>query len=68
MTKTDFATFVPTLDPRGRRGPPGGLPARDKLVEIRLPHNEQVELLALSSDAPLLAFRDRRPRWVHYGA
>lgn len=24
--------------------------------------------MALSSDAPLLAFRDRRPRWVHYGS
>lgn len=69
VTETDFATFVPTLIPGADDEVRlAGLPARDKLVEIWLPHNEQVELLALSSDAPLLAFRDRRPRWVHYGS
>jgi len=45
-----------------------GLGDGEKLVEIWLPHNESVELLALRSDAALDAFVDRRPVWVHYGS
>ncbi|MGX2993976.1 GDSL-type esterase/lipase family protein [Streptomyces sp. JNUCC 64] len=67
---TDFATGAITLD----EGPPGtalftGLPARDKDVEIWLPHNEGTELIALRTDAPVLAARDSgRPVWLHHGS
>ncbi|MFF3008365.1 SGNH/GDSL hydrolase family protein [Kitasatospora sp. NPDC057940] len=55
-------------------GPPGtarftGLPARDKTVEIWLPHTETTELLALDTDAPVTPVPDgTRRRWVHHGS
>ncbi|MFZ8756511.1 GDSL-type esterase/lipase family protein [Microbacterium sp. HMH0099] len=45
-----------------------GLPPGDKLVEIWLPHNEQVELVSLRADAPVHAERDMRPVWLHHGS
>jgi hypothetical protein len=46
-----------------------GLPARMKDVEIWLPHQEGVELIALRADAPAEpAHSHRRPRWVHHGS
>jgi hypothetical protein len=45
-----------------------GLDARDKLVELWLPHNETTELVALRSDEEVdAAPRDRRT-WVHHGS
>ncbi|MFD9692861.1 GDSL-type esterase/lipase family protein [Kitasatospora sp. NPDC059088] len=55
-------------------GPPGtahftGLPARDKTVEIWLPHTETTELIALDSDAPLTPVAaGTRNRWLHHGS
>lgn len=55
-------------------GPPGtvsftGLDARDKTVEIWLPHTETTELLGLRADAPVEPARaSGRPRWVHHGS
>lgn len=40
----------------------------DKNVEIWLPHNEQVELITLQSDAPVMPVRGEGRRWVHHGS
>ncbi|MDT9694686.1 SGNH/GDSL hydrolase family protein [Streptomyces sp. P17] len=46
-----------------------GLPARDKDVEIWLPHNETTELVALRTDAPVEPLPDRgRKVWLHHGS
>jgi hypothetical protein len=46
-----------------------GLPARDKDVEIWLPHNETTELVALRTDAPVVPAPDRGRRvWLHHGS
>jgi hypothetical protein len=55
-------------------GPPGtvrfdGLDARVKTVEIWLPHNETIELVALRTDAPLERAEVSAKRvWVHHGS
>ncbi|HMM95032.1 SGNH/GDSL hydrolase family protein [Phycicoccus sp.] len=69
LLTTDIATGVTELT----RGGPGTvrfeLPAGEKVLELWLPHQEGVELLALRADAPLepLPTGDR-PRWVHHGS
>lgn len=66
----DMTTGSAELHP----GPPGtawfrGLPARDKTVEIWLPHTEITELIALRTDAPVTAAPDRGRRlWLHHGS
>ncbi|MGV8872898.1 MAG: SGNH/GDSL hydrolase family protein [Rhodococcus sp. (in: high G+C Gram-positive bacteria)] len=45
-----------------------GLPEYDKVVEIWLPHNETIELIALRTNAPLLPVVDERPIWINYGS
>ncbi|HET6672490.1 MAG TPA: GDSL-type esterase/lipase family protein [Agromyces sp.] len=45
-----------------------GLSSLEKLVEIWLPHNESLELVALHSDAPLYADAEQAPVWVHHGS
>ncbi|MBT1090233.1 GDSL-type esterase/lipase family protein [Streptomyces sp. Tu102] len=46
-----------------------GLPARDKDVEIWLPHNETTELIALRTDAPVEPAGDPgRKVWLHHGS
>jgi lysophospholipase L1-like esterase len=69
VVTVDMATGAAELTP----GEPGtirfdGLPARDKDVEIWLPHNERTEIVALRSDAPLGPSRVDRPRWLHHGS
>jgi len=44
------------------------LPEGEHEVELWLPHNEAVELVALRSDAPVEPVRDTRPRWLHHGS
>jgi hypothetical protein len=57
-----------------REGAPGtarfeNLPARDKDVEIWLPHNEVTELISLRTDAPVEPAADRGRRvWLHHGS
>lgn len=57
-----------------RPGPPttvrfDGLSADDKDVEIWLPHREFTEIVALRTDAPVEAARDRGRRvWLHHGS
>ncbi|MFD3735087.1 GDSL-type esterase/lipase family protein [Streptomyces sp. NPDC058632] len=57
-----------------REGPAGtarftDLPARDKDVEIWLPHTEITELIALRTDAPVEPAPDHGRRvWLHHGS
>jgi GDSL-like Lipase/Acylhydrolase family len=39
-----------------------------KSIEIWLPHNENVELVELRTDAPVQPTDPRRPIWVHHGS
>jgi hypothetical protein len=66
----DMATASASLvagDPQALRF--DELPAGAKHIEIWLPHDESVELVALRTDAPILP-RDApaRPAWVHHGS
>ncbi|MEV6013013.1 GDSL-type esterase/lipase family protein [Streptomyces sp. NPDC051976] len=69
-TITDMFTQASELT----EGPPGtarftDLPARDKNVEIWLPHNESAELIALHTDAPVAPAPDSgRKWWLHHGS
>jgi hypothetical protein len=46
-----------------------GLPGREKTVELWLPHNESVQLVALRADAPVRpAPESGRPVWLHHGS
>ncbi|MEU3500750.1 SGNH/GDSL hydrolase family protein [Streptomyces hundungensis] len=46
-----------------------GLPERDKVVEIWLPHNETTELVALRASAPVEPLPERgRKTWLHHGS
>jgi hypothetical protein len=71
---TALVTDPSTWTTETREGPVGtvafaGLPARDTLVEIWLPHQETTDLVALRSDAPVVPVPDvGRPRWVHHGS
>ncbi|QIG43528.1 lipase [Nocardioides anomalus] len=69
VVEGDFATGRETLT----RGEPGtarfvGLPARDKLVELWLPWNETVHLIALRTDALVSPAPVTRRTWVHHGS
>lgn len=46
----------------------GELGEEEKTVEIWLPHNEQVDLLALHTDRPVFPVRDTSPVWLHHGS
>ncbi|SER71836.1 GDSL-like Lipase/Acylhydrolase family protein [Lentzea xinjiangensis] len=45
-----------------------GLADADKAVEIWLPHNEAVELVALRTDAPVRPVEPTRRVWLHHGS
>ncbi|WP_299052183.1 GDSL-type esterase/lipase family protein [uncultured Nocardioides sp.] len=45
-----------------------GLPARDKTVEVWLPHDETTVLVALRADAPVAAVPMSGRTWVHHGS
>jgi lysophospholipase L1-like esterase len=67
--QTDLATGTSTLLPGAPQAVAlGGLPAGDKVVEVWLPHNESVEVVALRADAPVRPAADDRPAWVHHGS
>ncbi|GAB3826262.1 SGNH/GDSL hydrolase family protein [Kribbella italica] len=44
------------------------LPPGEKTLEIWLPHNEQVDLIALHSDAPVHPAPQFGPVWLHHGS
>lgn len=69
LLTTDVATGVTELTSGGPGTVRFELPAGGKRVELWLPHQEGVELLALRADAPLDPVADAgRPRWVHHGS
>jgi hypothetical protein len=45
-----------------------GLADGDKIVEIWLPHNEAVDLVALRTDAPVRPVDSDRRVWLHHGS
>ncbi|MET9296929.1 GDSL-type esterase/lipase family protein [Streptomyces sp. NPDC003077] len=69
-TITDMFTQTSELSP----GPAGtarftDLPAREKDVEIWLPHSEITEVIALRTDAPITPAPDSGRRvWLHHGS
>ncbi len=66
---TDPATGIRQLvEGPAQRITVDGLDPRDKLVELWLPHNETIELIALRADAPASPETTERPRWVHHGS
>jgi hypothetical protein len=67
--ETDLATGTSALLPGGPQTVAfAGLPAGEKTVELWLPHNESVELVALRADAPVRPAPDDRPVWLHHGS
>lgn len=46
----------------------GGLPARTKDVEIWLPHNETLEIISVTADAPVTEAPLTGRRWLHHGS
>jgi hypothetical protein len=63
--QTGTSTFVPG---RSDRVTVEGLPAGEKNLEIWLPHNEQVDLIGLQSDAHVYAVTPAGPLWLHHGS
>lgn len=45
-----------------------GLSKSHKTVELWLPHNEQLELISLRTDAPIFAAEGTERIWLHYGS
>ncbi|RIX28570.1 SGNH/GDSL hydrolase family protein [Amnibacterium setariae] len=69
LTETDLRTGSTTVRPGdAHRAAFEDLPARDKTVELWLPHNESVELVRLQADAELRPVHDDRPLWLHHGS
>ncbi|WP_158370119.1 GDSL-type esterase/lipase family protein [Cellulosimicrobium cellulans] len=67
--ETDLATGASALLPGGPQTVAfAGLPAGEKTVELWLPHNESVEVVALRADAPVRPAPDDRPVWLHHGS
>ena len=40
----------------------------ERLVDLWLPHNCNIEIVDITADAPLAAAQVASPRWVHYGS
>ncbi|MBT9256210.1 lipase [Phycicoccus sp. KQZ13P-1] len=69
LLTTDMTTGATTLVEGGPGTVRFPLPAGEKTVELWLPHQEGIELVALRADAPVTAVaRTDRPRWVHHGS
>lgn len=70
VVRVDMSTGATEVE----RGEPGtvrfaGLPSVEKDVELWLPHHERTELVALRTDASIVAASDTgRPVWRHYGS
>ncbi|RMI09202.1 GDSL-type esterase/lipase family protein [Cellulomonas triticagri] len=65
---TDLSTGATALEPGEPHTARFALPAGASTVEVWLPHNESVEVLALRADAPVRAAAPRGRRWVHHGS
>lgn len=68
-TELDMVTGQPTVIPGDDLVATfDGLPARDKDVEIWLPHNETLEIVAVTADAPVTEAPLVGRRWLHHGS
>ncbi|MGW5383259.1 GDSL-type esterase/lipase family protein [Nocardia sp. NPDC003963] len=70
VVSTDLVSGATGLQ-RGRVGTVrfAGLPAREKLVEIWLPHYERIEIVALRTDETLVPVpAGERRVWLHHGS
>lgn len=64
----DMMTGARTVEPGGSSTLVVDLAPGEKTVEIWLPHDEQTELVALRSDAPVTPVDRHGPRWIHHGS
>ncbi|GAA1619112.1 SGNH/GDSL hydrolase family protein [Kribbella sancticallisti] len=65
----DLATGTSTFAPgKSDHVTVAELPTGEKTIEIWLPHNEQVDLIALHSDAPVRPAPQSGPVWLHHGS
>lgn len=68
-TELDMVTGQPTVIPGDDLVATfDGLPARDKDVEIWLPHNETLEIIEVTADAPVTEAPLVGRRWLHHGS
>lgn len=68
-TELDMVTGQPTVIPGDDLVATfDGLPARDKDVEIWLPHNETLEIIEVTADAPITEAPLVGRRWLHHGS
>jgi len=68
-TELDMVTGTPTVIPGDDLVATfDGLPARAKTVEIWLPHNETVEIVAVTADAPVAEAPPTGRVWLHHGS
>jgi hypothetical protein len=64
----DLQTYENGFEPGPSHTTTVDLPEGEHEVELWLPHNEAVELVALRSDAPVEPVRSTRTRWLHHGS
>lgn len=68
-TELDMVTGQPTVIPgEDLVATFDGLPARVKDVEIWLPHNETLEIIEVTADAPITEAPLVGRRWLHHGS
>lgn len=69
LIEVDLQTGANTFEPgEAERITVDDLPAGEKRVEFWLPHNEQVDLVALHADAPVRPAPRTGPVWLHHGS
>ncbi|NCT92499.1 lipase [Cellulomonas sp. APG4] len=69
VVMTDLATGAVTAEPAGASTLRfNGLAPGTKRVDVWLPHNETVELVALRTDAPVEPWPTTAPVWLHHGS
>lgn len=69
LVEVDLQTGATTFEPGApERIGVDDLPEGEKRVEFWLPHNEQVDLVALDADAPVRPAPPAGPVWLHHGS
>jgi hypothetical protein len=69
LVEVDLTTGASTYRPgQSHTTTISGLPPGSNVIEIWLPHNESVELVALRADAAVGADSSQSPVWVHHGS
>lgn len=69
LVEVDLQSGATTFEPGGTDSiTVRDLPAGEKRIEFWLPHNEQVDLVALDADAPVRSAPRTGPVWLHHGS